>query len=82
VEPAAVAEAVDEIGRMLRADGADLLLVDADPRTARVHVRLELAGAQCAECVLPPDELARTIEISVRRRVPEEFELLVDDPRR
>jgi hypothetical protein len=32
--------------------------------------------------VLPPDQLHATLTESLRRRIPEEFELLVDDPRR
>lgn len=78
----AVADAVDEIARMLRADGADLLLVEADPKTLRVRLELRLEDASCADCVLLPDELARTVSAAIGRRVPGEFELLLDDPRR
>ena len=42
MDDASVSAAVDELGRMLRADGADLLLIEADPKTARVHLRLML----------------------------------------
>jgi Fe-S cluster biogenesis protein NfuA len=51
-----VAAAVHEQGRMLRADGGDLILVDVDPHAARIHLRLA-------------------------RRIPGEFELVLDDPR-
>jgi Fe-S cluster biogenesis protein NfuA len=81
MEPAAVTEAVDELAQMLRADGADLLLVEANPATARVHLQLVLEGANCEECVLPPDLLVETITASLARRIPEEFELVLDDPR-
>jgi hypothetical protein len=76
-----VASAVDEVARILRADGADLTLVDADPRTARVRLALVLDSVSCEECVLPPPMLFDTIEQSLRRRVAGEFELLLDDPR-
>jgi Fe-S cluster biogenesis protein NfuA len=79
-EPA-VAAAVDEIGRFLRADGADLVLVEANPKTARIHLRLVLDTVGCEECVLPPAELRETINDSLQRRIPGEFELLLDDPR-
>jgi hypothetical protein len=79
-EPA-VAAAVHELGRFLRADGADLLLVEADPRTARIHLRLVLDTVGCEECVLPPAELRETINDSLQRRITGEFELLLDDPR-
>lgn len=76
-----VAAAVDEVARVLRADGADLVLVEADPKTARVRLRLVLDSVSCAECVLPPDMLRETLDASLQRRVREEFELVVDDPR-
>ena len=77
----AVAAAVDEIGRFLRADGADLLLVEANPKTARIHLRLVLDTVGCEECVLPPAELRETITDALQRRVTGEFELWLDDPR-
>jgi Fe-S cluster biogenesis protein NfuA len=76
-----VADAVDEIARLLRADGADLTLVDADAKTARVRLTLVLDSVSCEECVLPPAMLFETIEQSLQRRVGGEFELLLDDPR-
>ncbi len=79
--PDAVAAAVEEVARVLRADGADLVLVEADPRTARIRLRVELDAVGCAECVLPPEQLRSTLAASLQRRIPEEFELLVDDPR-
>jgi Fe-S cluster biogenesis protein NfuA len=82
MDDAAVAAAVEEVGRILRADGADLLLIEANPKTARVHLRLVLETVGCEECVLPPDMLHETIEQSLRRRIAGEFELVLDDPRR
>ena len=82
MDPAAVAAAVDEVGRILRADGGDLHLIEADPSTLRVRLRLELDDVSCADCVLAPDALRETIEVAIARRVPGEFELVVDDPRR
>jgi hypothetical protein len=82
MDPEAVATAVAELARLLRADGGDLLLLEADPKTLRVRVELRLDDVTCAECVLAPDELARTLSAAIARRVPGEFELLVADPRR
>jgi Fe-S cluster biogenesis protein NfuA len=81
MDPHDVADAVDEVGRVLRADGGDLMLVDADPRTLRIHLELRLDDVSCADCILPPDQLAETIDQAIRRRVPGEFELVLDDPR-
>ncbi|MGH8978144.1 MAG: hypothetical protein ACRDV7_08730 [Acidimicrobiia bacterium] len=77
-----VAAAVDELAGFLRADGAELVLRDADPATARVHIALLLDAVSCAECILPPDELRQTINAGLARRIVGEFELVLDDPRR
>ena len=75
-------DAVEELARMLRADGADLLLLEADPRTLRVRLEVRFDNVTCAECVLVPDELVRTVTEAIGRRVPGEFELVLEDPRR
>jgi Fe-S cluster biogenesis protein NfuA len=82
MDPEAVASAVDEVGRILRADGGDLVLVEANPKTARVKLTLQFDNVSCEDCILPPDQLAETINAAISRRVPGEFELVLDDPRR
>jgi len=82
MDPARVAGAVDEVATVLRADGGDLILLDADPRTDRIHLSLVLEDVSCQDCVLAPDLLYDTIEQALHRHVDGEFELLVDDPRR
>ena len=82
LDPTAVAEAVDEVGRIIRADGGDLVLVAADPVTLRISLALDLSGVSCEDCVLPPDQLRETIAAAIARRVPGEFELVLADPRR
>ena len=77
----AVTTAVEEVARILRADGADLELVEANAKTARIHLTLILESVSCEECVLPPEMLYETIAQSLQRRVPGEFELVLDDPR-
>jgi hypothetical protein len=82
IDTTAVIDAVEELARMLRADGGDLVLVAADPKTDRIRVELVLDDVSCADCILPPDMLFETMQESLARRVPGEFELLLDDPRR
>jgi Fe-S cluster biogenesis protein NfuA len=77
----AVTHVVDDLRRMLQADGADLALVAADPRIDRIELALDVSGASCADCVLPPDQLRDVIVASLQRRVPTEFELILHDPR-
>lgn len=79
--PDAVTAAVDEVARILRADGADLELLEANAKTARIHLALVVDSVSCEECVLPPKMLYETIEQALQRRVPAEFELVLDDPR-
>lgn len=82
MDPVVVEEAVDELAGFLRADGADLLVREANPKTARIHLALDLEHVTCADCVLPPDELRITITDALQRRITGEFELVIDDPRR
>ena len=81
MNPAEVAAAVEELASVIRADGGDLVLEGADPATDRVEVRLDLDGVSCLDCILPPDQLRRTLEDGIARRVPGEFELVLHDPR-
>jgi Fe-S cluster biogenesis protein NfuA len=81
VNPQDVAAAVEEMGAILRLDGADLRLVEADPAKDRIEVALELRDVDCEECVMPPALLEQMITDAVGRRVRGEFELVVRDPR-
>lgn len=76
-----VAEAVEEMAQVLRADGGDLLLVDADPKLDRVEVRVVLDDVSCLDCVMPTVALHDVISASIARRSPGEFELVLVDPR-
>lgn len=82
IDTEAVGYAVDELRRLLRADGADLALVAADPRTDRIELALDVSSAGCADCILPPDQLLEVITAALQRQVRTEFELIVHDPRR
>jgi hypothetical protein len=77
-----VAAAVEEMAALLRLDGADLQMLGADPKTARVEVQLDMTGVECEDCVMPPDMLEQMISDAVAKRVRGEFELLLRDPRR
>ena len=81
MDPEGVADAVDEVAGFLRADGGDLVVVEADPGTARIRLAVVLDGVSCDECILPPKVLYATIEHALASRVVGEFELVIDDPR-
>lgn len=80
-ETDAVRAALEEPTRVLRADGADLVLVDVEPALDRVTLRLELEGASCADCVLPPGQLRETITATLQRELRTELEIRLHDPR-
>jgi Fe-S cluster biogenesis protein NfuA len=81
MNPEHVAETVEEMAALLRSDGADLVLVSADPATDRIEISLELEGAECEECVLPAAMLRQMIDDALSRRVAGEYELVLHDPR-
>jgi NifU-like domain len=76
-----VRASVEDVQLLLRGDGADLVLVEANPKTARIALRLDLSGVSCEECVLPPDLLHQMIDDALHKRLAEEFEVVLDDPR-
>jgi Fe-S cluster biogenesis protein NfuA len=82
VNVADVEAAVEEMGALLRLDGADLHVLGADPKTARIEVALDMDGVECEDCVMPPELLEQMISDAVARRVRGEFELVLRDPRR
>jgi len=75
-------EAVRELDTFMRADGASLELVTADPHTARVEVALDLSKVECLECVLPTEFLEQMLTDALAKRIRGEFELFLQDPRR
>jgi Fe-S cluster biogenesis protein NfuA len=81
VDVAAVGATVHELGAVLRADGGDLVLVDADPGTARIQVAVVLDGVSCDDCIMPPAHLREVVDARLRAAVGEEFELVLVDPR-
>jgi hypothetical protein len=82
VDGNAVGAAVEEMSVLLQADGAELHLIGADPKTARIEVRLDLTRAGCEDCLLAPDLLEQMIGDAISRRIRGEFELVLRDPRR
>ena len=82
MDDTAVADAVAEVGALLAADGAAISLVAADPKRARIEVRLDLSAVDCLDCVVAPDLLHEMLEAAFTRRLHEELEVVVRDPRR
>ena len=82
ISRAAVATAVDSAGALLRADGADLRLVEIDPERPSVRVEVDISGSNCVECIIPPDLLEVMLADAINRSLDTPVTVLVDDPRR
>ncbi len=82
MDPTAVATAVDELAGFLRADGADLVLVNANPKTDRITLRSYSTTSRARTASSRPTTCATRCSSRCQRRVPGEFELVLDDPRR
>jgi hypothetical protein len=73
--------AVEQIRMMLRADGADVRILDLDERVHRVELALDFADVSCEECVLPPSELRETVQVVLTRGAGRPVKLVLHDPR-
>jgi len=75
--------ALVEARALVRSDGADLILVEADPASARVVLRLDVGDASCAtgSCVMPGDALRPLIADLLARRLRGAMDLRLIDPR-
>jgi len=82
IDANAANEAVQELDALMRADGARLALVAADPTTARVEVALDLSQVDCLDCVMPTPFLEQLLTAALTQRLPGEFDLVLRDPRR
>ena len=82
IDANAAGEAVHELDALVRADGARLALVAADPTTARVEVALDLSQVDCLDCVMPTAFLEQLLTDALAQRLPGGFDLVLRDPRR
>jgi hypothetical protein len=80
----AVDAALEEARALVRSDGADLELVEANEKAARIVLRLDVSNASCETgvCVMPGDILEPLVSEAIARHLPGEFELKILDPRR
>lgn len=79
LDPTTVAIALEPVQAVLRADGADMELVGVDGDVA--HLRLLVADATCAECVLPAPLLGEVTLQLMRPLAPGLAAVTIDDPR-
>jgi len=83
-DSSAVERAVEAARALVRADGADLELVSADARRARIVLRLDVAGLRCEDggaCLVTKQLLEPQLLAAMQRELSGEFELRLQDPR-
>jgi Fe-S cluster biogenesis protein NfuA len=76
--------ALEEARALVRSDGADLELVEANEKAARIVLRLDVTNASCetGACVMPGEILEPLVAEAIARHIAGEFELKILDPRR
>jgi hypothetical protein len=79
--PTGLDAGLDAVRVFLGPDGADVTPTDWDPGTGTLALRLELEGAECAECVIPQPMLGELVLAAVREHAPAVAVLDLDDPR-
>lgn len=79
--PTGLDEGLDSVRVFLGPDGADVTATAWNASAGRLALRLELEGAECAECVIPQPMLGELILAAVQEHAPDVRELDLDDPR-
>jgi len=80
----AINAGVADARAMVSADGADLILVKADERRARIDLRLDVSNLTCADgsCLVQGKLLESMITARLQEHLAGEFEVRIEDPRR
>jgi hypothetical protein len=79
--PVGLDAGLDAVRVFLGPDGADVTPTGWDPASGRLALRLELAGAECPECVIPQPMLGELMLGAIAEHAPEVQGVDLDDPR-
>jgi hypothetical protein len=79
--PTGLDQGLDAVRVFLGPDGADITPTDWDAASGRLHLRLELEGAECPECVIPQPMLGELMLQAIQEHAPAVQVVDVDDPR-
>lgn len=72
---------LEAVTAFLGPDGAHVVVESWDDDAGALSLRLELASAECAECVVPRPLLDRLLLDALRRHAPTIRVVHLDDPR-
>ena len=79
--PTGLDQGLDAVRVFLGPDGADITPTEWDATSGRLALRLELAGAECPECVIPQPMLGELMLGAIQEHAPEVQAVDLDDPR-
>lgn len=79
--PTGLDQGLDAVRVFLGPDGADVTPTDWDATSGRLALRLELAGAECPECVIPQPMLGELMLGAIQEHAPAVQAVDLDDPR-
>jgi len=79
--PTGLDQGLDAVRVFLGPDGADVTPLEWDAGSGRLALRLELAGAECPECVIPQPMLGELMLHAIQEHAPAVQAVDVDDPR-
>ena len=79
----AIDAGVEAARTVVKRDGADLILVNADARRGRIDLKLDVTNLTCTDgtCLLPGRLLEGMITSKLQEHIEGEFELRLEDPR-
>jgi len=79
--PSGLDAGLDAVRVFLGPDGADVTPTAWDGGAGRLALRLELAGAECPECVIPQPMLGELMLHAIQEHAPAVQAVDLDDPR-
>jgi hypothetical protein len=81
VDEAAVRSAIDHLRHIVEGDGANLHLARLDHQTDTVELDLDVADANCAECLLPHEVLLGVMTSHIHDVAGPGIHVMLRDPR-
>lgn len=79
--PTGLDSGLDAVRVFLGPDGADVTPTDWDAGSGRLALRLEIAGAECPECIIPQPMLGELMLGAIQEHAPAVQIVELDDPR-
>ena len=79
--PTGLDSGLDAVRVFLGPDGADVTPVEWDATSGRLALRLEIAGAECPECIIPQPMLGELMLGAIQEHAPAVQVVDLDDPR-